>query len=171
VSSENGKEFVLNVYGPGDYFGELELIDSGPCATSVMTLEHSHIYMISKAGFQRYLFGHPARALELLHSLAQWVRLLTEHVKSLALDDVYGRVAHTLLHLATEQDSQFVIEQRLTPQDLANRVGASRQMVSRILKDLRAGGYLKMEDRRITIQRKLPSPGERCEFHSESKRG
>jgi CRP/FNR family cyclic AMP-dependent transcriptional regulator len=156
VSSENGKELVLNVHSSGEYFGELELIDSDPCATSVMTLEPSHICMISKAGFQCYLSEHPAIAFELLHALAQRVRQFTAHVKSLALDNVYGRVTHTLLHLATKRDGQFVIDERLIHQDLANRVGASREMVSRILKDLRAGGYLKVKDGKISIQSRLP---------------
>jgi CRP/FNR family cyclic AMP-dependent transcriptional regulator len=76
----------------------------------------------------------------------------------LALLDVYGRVARTLLDLATEEAGELAVRQRLTHQDIANMVGASREMVSRIMKDLVNGGYIRIEDRRITIRQKLP-PG------------
>jgi CRP/FNR family cyclic AMP-dependent transcriptional regulator len=93
----------------------------------------------------------------LIRTLVKRIRSLTEQVKSLALMDVYGRVAHTLLSLATEQQGKLVIEQRLTHQDIANMVGASREMVSRILKDLSTGGYIQIEDRKIIIPRQLPA--------------
>ena len=156
VSNEEGKEIILNILNPGEYFGELELIDTGPYSASVMTLERSQIYMISRAGLHYYLLEYPTIALELLHSLALRIRLLTESVKSFALDNVYQRVIRTLLNLATERDGTLAIEQRLTQQDVADRVGASREMVSHILKELNAGGYIKIKDRKITIQRKLP---------------
>lgn len=156
VSDECGKEFILNNHYPGEFFGELELIDPGPCLTSAMTLEPSQLCLISKTSFQRYLLEHPAGSFELLHLLAQRARLLTECIKSLALDSVYRRVARTLLRLATERDGQLVIDERLTHQALADRVGASREMVSRILKDLCTGGYIKMRDGKIMIEKRLP---------------
>ena len=156
VSDEYGKEFILNVCHPGECFGELELIDTGPCLTSAMTLKPSQVCLISRAGLERYLLEHPKGAFELLHLLAQRMRLLTECVKSLALDNIYRRVARTLVRLASARDSQIVIDDRLTHQDIANRVGASREMVSRILKDLRTGGYIKVKDGKITIKAKLP---------------
>jgi CRP/FNR family cyclic AMP-dependent transcriptional regulator len=157
VSNEEGKKIILNVLNPGEYFGELELIDTGPYSAPVMTLEQSQIYMISRAGLHYYLSKYPTIAFEeLLHSLALRIRLLTESVKSFALDNVYQRVIRTLLNLATERDGTLVIEQRFTQQDVMDRVGASREMVSLILRGLNAGGYIKIKDRKITIQRKLP---------------
>jgi CRP/FNR family cyclic AMP-dependent transcriptional regulator len=156
MSDEYGKEFILNIYHPGEYFGELELIDTGPCLTSAMALELSQLCVISQAGFRCYLLEHPEAAFDLLHLLAQRTRLLTECVKSLALDSVYRRVTRTLLRLASEREGQFVIEDRLTHKDLADRVGASREMVSRIMKDLQAGGYIKVKGEKITIEKRLP---------------
>lgn len=157
ASDEDGKEIIVNIQGPGEYFGELALIDQARRSASVMTLEQSRMSVVSKADFHRCLLDNPGIAIDLIRSLTQRVRALTESVKNLALLDVYGRVAHTLLSLATEQNGILVIEQRLTHQDIANMVGASREMVSRIMKDLTTGGYIRVKDKRITIPGKLPS--------------
>ncbi len=158
ASDEDGKEIILNLQGAGEYFGELALIDAAPRSASVMTMEPSKLAVVSRADFERFLTEHPSIAIELIRSLAQRVRSLTESVKSLALLDVYGRVARTLLDLATEEGGEQAVRQRLTHQDIANMVGASREMVSRIMKDLINGGYIRIEDRRIIIRHKLP-PG------------
>ncbi|MDX1657078.1 MAG: Crp/Fnr family transcriptional regulator [Candidatus Competibacteraceae bacterium] len=156
AGDENGKEVILSIQEAGEYFGELSLLDDSPRSASVMTLETSQMCVISKADFQRCLIENPSLAMELLRTMAQRVRALTENVKSLALLDVYGRVARTLLGLAEEQEGRQVITQRLTHQDIANMVGASREMVSRIMKDLSTGGYILLEDRKIVIPGKLP---------------
>ncbi|MFZ0257203.1 MAG: Crp/Fnr family transcriptional regulator [Gammaproteobacteria bacterium] len=158
ASDEDGKEIILNIQGAGKYFGELALIDSAPRSASVMTMEPSKLAVVSRADFEGFLTQNPRIAIELIRSLAQRVRSLTESVKSLALLDVYGRVARTLLDLATEEEGELAVRQRLTHQDIANMVGASREMVSRIMKDLTNGGYIRIEDRRISIRNKLP-PG------------
>lgn len=157
LSDEKGKEVLLNMGGPGEYFGELAIIDDAPRSASVMTLEPCQMAVVSKAGFERCLAEHPGFALGLIRTLVKRVRSLTDQVKGLALLDVYGRVAHTLLNLATEQQGELVIEQRLTHQEIANMVGASREMVSRILKDLSTGGYIRIEDRKMVIPRQLPA--------------
>ncbi len=156
ASDENGKEVILNIQGPGEYFGELALIDEVPRSASVMTLKSSRLAFVSRESFEACLVENPALALKLVRSLTQRIRSLTEVVKNLALHDVYGRVARTLLKLAQKQDGQFVIEQRLTHQDIANMVGASREMVSRIMKDLSTGGYIEANNKMITINGKLP---------------
>lgn len=158
VSDEEGKEVILSIQGPGEYFGELALVDAAPRSASVMTLESAQLCVISKGDFERCLLENPGIAIQLIRSLAQRVRSLTETVKNLALLDVYGRVTRTLLNLATEKDGKLIVEQRLTHQDIANMVGASREMVSRIMKELTNGGYLQIKDRKIIIRGKLP-PG------------
>jgi CRP/FNR family cyclic AMP-dependent transcriptional regulator len=158
VSDENGKEMLLSLLGPGEYFGELALLDECPRSASVMTLTPCKVSMISKSDFHRCLANHPQIALNLIRALTRRVRSLTENVKNLALLDVYGRVARTLLNLAEERDGKRVIEQKLTHQDIANMVGSSREMVTRIFKDLTTGGYITLKDHRITINEKLP-PG------------
>ena len=156
VSEESGKEVILNIQGPGEYFGELSLIDEVPRSASVMTSKRSQIVFISRATFETCLVDNPTLALKLIRSLTQRVRELTDIVKNLALHDVYGRVARTLLKLAHVKDGCLIVDQRLTHQEIANMVGASREMVSRILKDLHTGGYIEVKNKIITISGKLP---------------
>ncbi len=157
VSDADGKEAILNIMGPGEYFGELSLVDDEPCSASVVTLTPMRAMAITKQDFRECLKLHPEMAFNLIAALIKQVRGLTESIKNLSLNDVYGRVAHTLQELAVEkEDGTRVIEQKLTHQDIANIVGSSREMVSRILKDLTRGDYLSIENRIITIKRKLP---------------
>lgn len=157
LSDEEGKEVILNTQGVGDYFGELALIDEEPRSASVMTLDDSKLSIVSKRDFEACLARHPQIALRVIKGLTKRLRNLTENVKSLALMDVYGRVARTLISLATDQDGVLVIDQKLTQRDIANMIGASREMVSRILKDLTVGGYITVGKKSITINEKLPS--------------
>jgi len=156
LSNEEGKEIVLNMQGPGEHFGELALIDSAPRSASVMTVEKTRLAAISKADFRQILADHTDISLSLIRDLAARVRLLSENVKNLALLDVYGRVAKTLLSLAEKRNGRLLIEKRLTQQDIANRVGASREMVARIMKDLVSGNYISIDHNQIRINEKLP---------------
>jgi CRP/FNR family cyclic AMP-dependent transcriptional regulator len=156
LSNEEGREIIVNMQGPCEHFGELALLDSTPRSASVMTTEKTQLAVVSKPDFQRMLAAHPGIALSLIGDLARRVRVLSENVKSLALLDVYGRVAKTLLALASDRDGKLVVEKRLTQQDIANRVGASREMVARILKDLTTGGYISFANKHIVINEKLP---------------
>lgn len=155
VSDEQGKEIVLSEAGPGEYFGEISL-DEGPRSASVMTLEPTRFSIVPHKDFRDFVAQSPEFAFNLIGKLIYRVRALTENVKSLALMDVYGRVARMLLELATERGGVLAIEGKPTQQDLANRVGASREMISKILKDLEAGGYIRVESKRIVIARSLP---------------
>lgn len=155
VSAPSGHEVVLSTIGPGEYFGEM-VLDGGPRSASVMTLEPSRLLTVPKAQFRGFVTSNPAFALSLIEKLIGRVRVLTAHVKSLALMDVYGRVAGLLLELAVEKDGKQVIGERLTQQEIANRVGASREMVGRILKDLAAGGYISVSRDGIVLHRKPP---------------
>lgn len=155
LRGSEGREVVLNVHGPGEYFGEM-VLDEGPRSASVMTLETSKFLIITKADFRRFLSSHPEFAVKLINRLMHRVRTLTERVGNLALMDVYGRVARLLLEIAVEQDGKLVITEKLTQKDIADRVGASREMVSRIFKELVTGGYIAVQNKRITINRDLP---------------
>lgn len=155
VSDEHGKEIVLSEAGPGEYFGEISL-DAGPRSASVMTLEPTRFSVIPHKDFGDFLAISPEFAFSLIGKLIRRVRTLTENVKSLALMDVYRRVTRMLLELATERDGVLAIEGKPTQQDLANRVGASREMISKILKELETGGYIKVESKRIIIAKNLP---------------
>ena len=155
ASNEAGKEFVIDFHGPGEYVGEMSL-DGAPRSASVMTVEPTSCAVVSRANFREFILAHPDFALHLIEKLIQRVRRTTENVKSLALSDVYGRLVRLLHALAREHDGRQIIPDRLTQQDIAERVGASRDMISRLMKDLVAGGYLVVEDRTITILKRLP---------------
>lgn len=156
VSDDQGKEIILNTQGRGEYLGELALLGDSPRTASVMTLEDSQFLVITKRAFLDCLSKNPNIALNLIKGLVRRVSALTESVSNLALKDVYGRLSDTLMEHAREEDGRLVT-QRLTQQEIANRVGSSREMVSRIFKDLKAGGYISVESRRIIINKKLPS--------------
>ncbi|MBL1260952.1 MAG: Crp/Fnr family transcriptional regulator [Thiotrichaceae bacterium] len=159
LTSEKGREVILNTQSTGEYFGELALLDDLPRSASVMTVESSQFCVISKTAFQKVLAHHPAIALQVIKNLTQRIRALTDNVKNLALLDVYGRVARTLLRLAVECEDEagkMVVEPKPTHQDIGKMVGASREMVTRIMKDLVVGGYVHVEHGRIVIHQKLP---------------
>lgn len=155
LTNESGKEIVLGTQGPGEYFGEM-VLDGGPRSASVMTLEPARFAVIPKARFHEFVRGHPEFAIHLIEKLIRRTRALTENVKSLALMDVYGRVARLLLEMAADEDGRLVVREKLTHQDVASRVGASREMISRIFKDLTVGGYITVEQKRITINKTPP---------------
>jgi len=157
LSDEAGKELILAIKGPGQYFGEM-VLDSQPRSASVMTLEPSQFAILSRADFKAFLLSHAEVALQLIENLIRVARGLTHNVRSLAMLDVYGRVARILLELAVDQGGgKLVIPEKLTQKDIAARVGASREMINRILRDLTTGGYVTLEGGRITINKAPPA--------------
>jgi CRP/FNR family cyclic AMP-dependent transcriptional regulator len=152
LGDDDGREIIHNV----QHSGELALIDSGPRSASVMTQEKTALSIISKADFEEFLRQHPAANVKIMRGLVKRLRVLTDNVRSLALMDVYGRVARLLLKLSQPEGEVRVVREALTQQDIADRVGASREMVSRILKDLREGGYIEVHERHITLLERLP---------------
>ena len=157
-SDKNGKEIIMNTQGVGDYFGELGLLDDSTRSASVRTVDRCTFCIVYKDDFNRVLDHHPNIARQLIRNLATRVRKLTADVKSLALQDVYGRVANVLMDLSEERgDGSLYIGEKLTQQDIADRVGASREMVARILKDLTIGEYIRFEGRHIVINTRLPA--------------
>jgi CRP/FNR family cyclic AMP-dependent transcriptional regulator len=156
LSDEEGKEVTLNLQGDGEYFGELAILDDAPRSASVMTTEDTKLAVLSKAAFEKCMEQHSTIALTVMRGLARRLRELTENVRSLALMDVYGRVARLLLEMSEEEGGKKIIKQRLTQRDIASMVGASREMVSRILRDLSIGGYISIENKIITLNERLP---------------
>jgi len=156
LSDEEGKEVTLNLQGAGEYFGELAILDEAPRSASVVTVEDTKLAVLSKAAFEKCMEQHATIALVVMRGLACRLRELTENVRSLALMDVYGRVARLLLEMSEEEGGKNIIKQRLTQRDIASMVGASREMVSRILRDLSVGGYITIENKIITLNERLP---------------
>jgi len=155
VADDKGREVQLNQLGPGEYFGEVTL-DGGPRSASVMALEECRCAVVKRAELTTFLEHNPELALHVVRKLARRVRDLTENVRSLALMDVYGRVARLLLELAENREGRLVISEHLTHKDIASRVGASREMISRIFSDLADGGYVRKENGQLVIARKPP---------------
>lgn len=157
-SDRNGKEYIVNTMGPGEYFGELALLDDERRSASVRTMEKSGFTIVYKDEFNAVLDRHPNIARTLARNLARRIRRLTRDVKSLALQDVYGRVSSLLTRMARPpvDGAAAMISDKLTQQDIADRVGASREMVARILKDLTIGGYIEWQGRHIVLCGKLP---------------
>lgn len=155
ASNEAGKEVVIAFIGPGEYVGEMSL-DGSPRSASVMTTEPTTCAVVTRAQFLEFIRTHPEFAMHVIQKLIRRCRATTENVKSLALSDVYGRLVRLLNALAINVNGRSVISERLTHQEIAERIGASRDMVSRLMKDLVAGSYLASEERTIVILKKLP---------------
>jgi CRP/FNR family cyclic AMP-dependent transcriptional regulator len=156
IGDASGREIILSDMGPGEYFGEISL-DHGPRSASVMTLEPCRVVVVPLAGFAGFIERNPAFAHHFIHKLIAHVRVLTRNVRSLALMDAYGRVARLLLETAIKKDGEHYIPERLTQTEIASRVGCSREMVSRIFKDLVQGHYISIEPERIVINREPPA--------------
>jgi CRP/FNR family cyclic AMP-dependent transcriptional regulator len=142
-SDARGREVVYGVYGPGDYFGEMSL-DGGPRSASVIADTACTCAVLTRQTLREYIRADPEFAFELIARVIRRARLATQSAKSMALLDVYGRLVQLLESLAVGRDDGLrVIEERLTHAEIAARVGCSREMVSRLMKDLVAGCYLR----------------------------
>ena len=133
------------------------VLDGGPRSASIMTLEKKRFAVVSREAFAEFVNANPAFSLRLIKQLIRRVRTLTGSVKSLDLLDVYGRVARLLIDLAERDGEDWVVPGRLTHQEIASRIGSSREMVTRIMKDLHTGGYIEVESRRIVVKKELPA--------------
>jgi len=157
IGDEEGREIILKMLGPGAFFGEMSMIDKQPRSASVTTIEASTFLVLAHAPFERCVEQVPRIANLVMQCLAQRVREADRKIGTLALMDVYGRVASTLLELSVYHNGKLVVGEKLSQQDLANMVGASREMVNRILKDLSDRGFISIESKSITIiNRELP---------------
>lgn len=155
-TNAQGKEIVIAMHGPGEYVGELAL-DGGLRSASVMTLEPTTCSLLNGDNLRQFIDAYPGFADHLIRKLIWRVRQATDNVKSLALQDVYARVVRCLYDASETVEGEKRVTERLTQQQIADRVGSSREMVSRILKDLAAGGYVSTASGRITLHKKPPA--------------
>ncbi|MBC7601931.1 MAG: Crp/Fnr family transcriptional regulator [Ramlibacter sp.] len=153
----DGREITYNVVEAGDYFGEMWL-DGGPRSASVMTLEPCTCAVVGRAALRDHLAEEPEFALDLVAQVIRRARAATETARNMALLDVYGRVIVTLESTqGPAKPGEPITLLQITHQNIASRVGASREMVSRLLKDLEKGGYIELGVKRITLLKKLPT--------------
>lgn len=151
------REITFATDGPGCYFGEMSL-DGGPRSASVMTLEPCVCSVVQRATVLRLVGENSEVALHLLRSVIARARFATDSARNLALHDVYGRLVHVIeeLSLPHGDDGTRLVPERLTHLALAKRIGASREMVSRVMKDLQRGGYIEVGSSGIVLLKPLP---------------
>lgn len=156
-TDEDGREITFGVYGAGDYFGEMAL-DGGVRSASVMALEPSECAPIDLNELRICIQNDPEVAMALLRRVIARARAATAATRSLALYSAYKRLTHLFVDIAGTKKGTFPIEiSDLSHQDIGGRIGASREMVSRLLKDLERGGYVKTTVRKVVLLKKLPS--------------
>ncbi|MEN8134239.1 MAG: Crp/Fnr family transcriptional regulator [Thermodesulfobacteriota bacterium] len=157
IIDDHGKEIILSILGPGDYFGEMTALEDGFTRSAcVVTREKSEVLVLAKKDFRKIISGNPDIVFGLLKDSMERLRKANKKIESLALMDVYGRVARLFMELAKPSNGKLVIEDKLTHQDIANMVGSSREMVSRVMKELSQGNYVTVDHKIIEINRKLP---------------
>ena len=157
IVSEEGREVILSLLGPGSVFGELSLLDGKPRSANVVAIEETDLLMLRRTDFLQLIHKTPQIATALLAELATRMRKTDRQIEGLALLDVTSRISDTLLQLATEQGAEtadgVTIQSRPTHQELANMSGTTRETVSRVLKRLESQGYINRNGRKITILR------------------
>ncbi len=157
VSDDEGRELVLYQQGKGAAIGDISLLDDEPRSASVSTLEPTTALMIGKQAFLQCLRASPEMAINIIRSLTQRLRDATEGSRSLALDNVYRRLADKLQELCTgEEGSSLATPRKYSHQELGNMIGASREMVGKVMAELAKGEYIDIRNGRIHLLRKLP---------------
>ncbi|MBC7715859.1 MAG: Crp/Fnr family transcriptional regulator [Pseudorhodobacter sp.] len=156
TSDSRGREVILAVLQPGDYVGEMSLIDNEPHSATVRAEIQTDMLVLARPDFTRCLPENSSLSYAILRGLVQRLRNADRQIESLALLDVYGRVARTLLDMAEDQGDLKIIRNKVSRQDLAKVVGASREMVSRVMKDLEERGMVEtQENGSVIIKQRL----------------
>jgi CRP/FNR family cyclic AMP-dependent transcriptional regulator len=158
MSDAEGKEVILAILGPGEFFGEMGLIDDEPRSASVVALEACELLGITKRDFKKALAENFEMTMAVMRGLVRRLREADRKIGSLALLDVYGRVARLLLDMAETIDGEKIVTKRLPKQDIAKMIGASREMVSRVMKDLQLGGYIEVRGSNIVVRDTIALP-------------
>ncbi len=161
TTDTRGREVILATMHPGDYVGEMSLIDDEPHSATVSAEVQTDALILGRLEFARCLPENSSMSYAVMRGLVQRLRHADRKIESLALMDVYGRVARALLESATEDlDGNAVIRDKVSRQDLAKMVGASREMVSRVMKDLEDRGFIETRaDNSVLVKERINSLG------------
>jgi CRP/FNR family transcriptional regulator, cyclic AMP receptor protein len=155
VSDEDGREVILSILGQGELFGEMAIFGEQPRSASVVAVTPSDLIMIPKQDFRQIMKDNFDVAWRIMCNLAERLRTADRKIESLALMDVYGRVARLLLEMAEDQDGHMVVVRKISKQDIAKMIGASREMVSRVMKDLSVQGLIEETDQGVLLRERL----------------
>jgi CRP/FNR family cyclic AMP-dependent transcriptional regulator len=150
-TDEDGREIILAWLGPGEFFGEMGLIDGSPRSANVVAAEACELLFLSKDALQRCLQDNFQVVQKLMKTLVMRLREADRKIESLALLDVYGRVARLLLDMSEVVEGRRVVKKKMSKQDMAKMIGASREMVSKVMRDLEVSGYIRYEDDLLVI--------------------
>ncbi len=157
AQSADDKEVTYGLYSPIDIIGELAL-DGGPRSASIIAAEDCKCSVLTCTQLEHYMAANPNFTAALLRRVIERTRSVTQAAKNLALLDVYGRLRDFLIRNSVEDALGYrTVEEKLTQQDIAYRIGASREMVARILKDLEKGGHLTHVKKTIIVKGQLPA--------------
>ena len=150
---EEGREIVLAILNEGDMFGEMSIIDDKPRSANVEAVQDLQCLVVTKSAFLDYMSRHHKVYMRFFAYLTGRLREATRKIGGLALLDVCGRIAHTLLGMAKAKgaDKDVVEIERPTHEQLAAMIGSSREVVSRALKKMTQEGYIKIEKDRILL--------------------
>ncbi|MDQ6880884.1 MAG: Crp/Fnr family transcriptional regulator [Pseudomonadota bacterium] len=161
TSDKRGREVILATLQPGDYIGEMSLIDNEPHSATVRAEVQTDMLTLGRAEFARCLPENSSMSYAIMKGLVQRLRQADRKIESLALMDVYGRVARSLLEFALpDRDGLLTIRERISRQDIAKMVGASREMVSRVMKDLEDRGFIETRaDGSMLVKERLTTLG------------
>ncbi len=158
MGESDGKEVILGILGPGEFFGEMGLIDDRPRSATVIAIEPCVLLSVTKHAFKKCLLENYEVAMTVLRVLVRRLREADRKIGSLAMLDVYGRVARLLLDMSENVDGQRVVTKRLPKQDIAKMIGASREMVSMVMRDLELSGYFEVRGSTIVLRDTHASP-------------
>jgi len=157
-SDSEGKEVILAVLSSGEFFGEMSLIDDAPRSASVITLEPCEFMAVSKEAFKAMLVQSPEVTMAVMRGLVRRLREADKKIETLALLDVYGRVARVLLDFSESVNGERIVKNKLPRQEIAKMIGASREMVSRVMKGLEIDGYIvPLPEGRLMLREKISS--------------
>jgi len=154
MSDKEGREVILAILSQGDFFGEMGLIDQAPRSATVVTIEPCELLTITQADFTKCLQKNFALTMNVILGLVKRLREADRKIGSLALMDVCGRVARLLMEMAETIDGQKVVT-KLPKQQIAKMVGATREMVTRVMKEMETGGHIEVRARQILLRESL----------------
>ena len=156
ILGDDGREVILSILGPGDFFGEMALLDNEPRSATAIAVEESELLSLHRGDFQSVLNDNRSITNALIKVLSARLRRANHQISTLALLDVYGRVARVIVDMAREEGKRLrdgrIAFRRATHQEIANRIGTTRETVTRMLKDLERQGLIHVEGKEIIVQ-------------------
>ncbi len=156
ILGDDGREIILSILGPGDFFGEMALLDNEPRSATAIAVEDAELLSLHRTDFQNTIGDNPSISTALIKILTARLRRANHQISTLALLDVYGRVARVILDMAREEGRRLkdgrIAFRRATHQEIANRIGTTRETVTRMLKDLERQALIRVDGKEIVLQ-------------------